>query len=79
MLYLPSTGMARLLKQTSMTEEQWEYVKAISQSGETLLNIVNDILDVSKIGIVCQSCHYLVHLFTFHYRKKCFATGACTF
>lgn len=43
-------GMARLLKQTSMTEEQWEYVKAISQSGETLLNIVNDILDVSKIG-----------------------------
>jgi signal transduction histidine kinase len=45
-------GMARLLKQTALSDEQWEYVKAIIQSGETLLNIVNDILDVSKIGIL---------------------------
>lgn len=42
--------MAHLLKQTDMNEEQWEYVKAITQSGETLLNIVNDILDISKAG-----------------------------
>lgn len=56
--------MARLLKQTTLTEEQWEYVKSISQSGETLLNIINDILDVSKIGTLRFPPHsiYFSHL-----------------
>jgi PAS domain S-box-containing protein len=42
-------GMIDLLEGTSITEEQLEYVRTIKKSSETLLNILNDILDLSKI------------------------------
>ncbi|MCP5207148.1 MAG: response regulator [Hahellaceae bacterium] len=42
-------GMAALLAETSLTPEQREYVTAIQSSGDALLGIVNDILDISKI------------------------------
>src|SRR5690606_4089591 len=42
-------GMAALLADTALTEEQEEYVKTISKSGESLLGIINNILDFSKI------------------------------
>ncbi|MAE50854.1 MAG: hypothetical protein CMH27_03495 [Micavibrio sp.] len=42
-------GMAALLMDTKLDEEQKEWVKAINTSGETLLNIINDIIDISKI------------------------------
>ncbi|WP_128544543.1 hybrid sensor histidine kinase/response regulator [Larkinella soli] len=42
-------GMASLLGETSLTEEQYEYVDAIRSSGESLLGVINDILDFSKI------------------------------
>ena len=42
-------GMTDILKQTSLTEEQKEYLNIISLSGNNLLTIINDILDFSKI------------------------------
>ncbi|WP_432734810.1 two-component regulator propeller domain-containing protein [Maridesulfovibrio sp. FT414] len=42
-------GVADLLKNTPMSEEQAEYVNIFESSGEILLSIINDILDFSKI------------------------------
>ncbi|WP_448519893.1 PAS domain-containing protein [Rhodoflexus sp.] len=42
-------GFSELLMRTCMSETQQQYIKAIHQSGNTLLNLVNDILDLSKI------------------------------
>ncbi|MEB8389115.1 response regulator [Rhodobacteraceae bacterium KMM 6894] len=42
-------GMADLLKDTDLTEEQQLYANTIKNSGEALLVIINDVLDYSKI------------------------------
>jgi len=42
-------GMTSLLTETTLNEEQRDYVNVISTSGEALLNVINDILDYSKI------------------------------
>ncbi|MBI9090187.1 MAG: response regulator [Desulfobacterium sp.] len=42
-------GMAELLLDTDLTQEQFRFAKPIQDSGETLLIIINDILDFSKI------------------------------
>jgi PAS domain S-box-containing protein len=42
-------GMADLLLETPLTEEQQDYAEIISMSGRALLQIVNEILDFSKI------------------------------
>jgi CheY-like chemotaxis protein len=42
-------GMIDILKRTSLTQEQLEYVEIIGISGENLLMIINDVLDFSKI------------------------------
>ena len=42
-------GMAALLAETPLNQEQEEYVKIINTSGEALLSVINDILDYSKI------------------------------
>ncbi|MFD2573819.1 PAS domain S-box protein [Spirosoma soli] len=42
-------GMIDLLNDTQLDDEQRSYVKTIKRSSETLLNILNDILDLSKI------------------------------
>lgn len=42
-------GMIDLLNETPLSEEQRKYVQTIKKSSETLLNILNDILDLSKI------------------------------
>jgi PAS domain S-box-containing protein len=42
-------GMAELLRDTGLTDEQREYVQAISKSSEALLDVINAILDISKI------------------------------
>ena len=42
-------GMTQLLLNTSLTMEQREYAKLIESSGESLLVLINDILDLSKI------------------------------
>jgi len=42
-------GMADLLKTTRLTDKQKRYVDTIYHSGEALIAIINDILDLSKI------------------------------
>lgn len=42
-------GMNELLMDTNLNEEQTLYTSAIQESGNHLLNIINDILDLSKI------------------------------
>ena len=42
-------GMAELLAETDLSEEQRLYAETIRSSGEALLTIINDVLDYSKI------------------------------
>ncbi len=42
-------GMAQVLRTTKLSSEQIEFVDAITSSGQSLLVVLNDILDVSKI------------------------------
>ncbi len=43
-------GMAGLLEATKLTAEQRAYAAALRESGEHLLNLVNDVLDFAKLG-----------------------------
>ncbi|NOY65639.1 MAG: HAMP domain-containing protein, partial [Nitrospirae bacterium] len=64
-------GMAELLKDTNLTSEQAEYVEIFRTAGENLLQLINDILDLSKVEagqlelnttdfdleeVVCKTC-----------------------
>lgn len=42
-------GMAELLSETDLNDEQAEFVSVVNQAGITLLTLINDILDFSKI------------------------------
>lgn len=42
-------GFTNLLKRKELDKESKEYVETIQRSGESLLNIINDILDLAKI------------------------------
>lgn len=42
-------GMASLLSKTDLNPEQEEYTTAIVTSGESLMSVINDVLDYSKI------------------------------
>jgi two-component system, sensor histidine kinase and response regulator len=42
-------GMAELLLDTKLTPEQRDYAQRVCRSGETLLRVLNDILDFSRI------------------------------
>lgn len=42
-------GMVQMLKDTSMTQKQEQYVHTLVHSSEALLELINDILDFSKI------------------------------
>lgn len=42
-------GMADLLKRTGLSDEQKTYIEGLNVSAETLRDLINDILDISKI------------------------------
>ena len=42
-------GMADLLLETNLTTDQRKYVELFKKAGDTLLNVVNDVLDIAKI------------------------------
>ncbi|MBU0483488.1 MAG: response regulator [Proteobacteria bacterium] len=42
-------GFSDLLIETELDEEQYDYVKTISGAADSLLNLINDILDLAKI------------------------------
>jgi len=42
-------GISQLLEQTRLSPEQAEYLELIQSSGASLLNILNDVLDFSKV------------------------------
>ncbi|MBX3479425.1 MAG: response regulator [Caulobacter sp.] len=43
-------GMARLLDGTTLTPEQKAYVSALKESGDHLLGLINDVLDLARLG-----------------------------
>lgn len=45
----PILVLTKLLNESTLTDEQREYLNAINTAGKTLLAVVNDILDLSKI------------------------------
>ncbi|MCA1903361.1 MAG: response regulator [Cyanobacteria bacterium KgW148] len=52
-------GMAELLLDTNPTPEQEELIEAIQVGGETLLSLINDILDISKLEAGKTSLEFL--------------------
>jgi len=52
-------GMLNILKKGDLTEEQKHYVNLASISGQSLLNIINDILDYSKAEAGKLSLEYI--------------------
>ena len=44
-------GMIQLMEMTELTEEQKEYMTSVRISSDALLNIINDILDYTKIEV----------------------------
>ncbi|QCR22991.1 response regulator [Pontibacter sp. SGAir0037] len=43
-------GLASVLQKTALAEDQRKYLKAIQTSADTLMHIINDLLDFSKIS-----------------------------
>ncbi len=43
-------GFTKILMKTGLSEQQKEYVQAVKSSGETLIVLINDILDLAKVN-----------------------------
>lgn len=50
-------GLTQLLEKETLSADQLDIVSRISSDGRSLLNIINDILDYSKIAYSSESCH----------------------
>jgi CheY-like chemotaxis protein/nitrogen-specific signal transduction histidine kinase/HPt (histidine-containing phosphotransfer) domain-containing protein len=57
-------GMASLLAETPLNDEQKEFVSTINSSGESLLMLLNDILDFSKIEAGALVLEHIAFNFT---------------
>ncbi len=69
-------GFSELLKEPDLSsEEQQEYLSLIEKSGVRMLNIINDIVDISKIeaGLVQTNLTQLSINEVFHFISKFFA------
>ncbi|WP_181416744.1 PAS domain S-box protein [Nitrospira lenta] len=64
-------GMSELLLETQLTEEQTEYVHRFNRAIHALLNLINDILDISKI----ESGHLKLEDIPFDLRELAETTG----
>lgn len=42
-------GMCKLMMDTKLTEEQKEYISSLNESADFLMNVINDVLDFSKL------------------------------
>ena len=54
-------GMSHLLRDTSLNRKQYEYINNIDQGAASLLNIINEVLDFSKIdsgNLALESIHF---------------------
>ena len=74
-------GMSNLLMESDLEQEHMDWVKAINSSGENLLKIINDVIDISKIEAgklvlektdmdLFEVIHDVVNLFAFQARQK---------
>ena len=74
-------GMANLLLDTNLEPEQKDWASAIRDSGDTLMHIINDIIDISKIEagkLVLEKAEFNFHeclqevigLYTYQVREK---------
>ena len=57
-------GFTRLLYETELSDEQRSFIDAIHFSGENLLVIINDVLDLSKIQsgkMTIEKCEFGIH------------------
>ncbi|MDW8321623.1 MAG: PAS domain S-box protein, partial [Armatimonadota bacterium] len=74
-------GMAQLLMDTPLNEEQKDYVTTLKNSAESLLSLLGDILDISRIEAgkmelryavfdLRQAVHQVARLFEAHAREK---------
>ena len=71
-------GVTELLENTSLDDVQRQYVRTIRKSGDTLLSILNDILDLSKVesgkmDILLKpfDLHELIRDIAFPFRLNC--------
>ena len=64
-------GMADLLWETSLTDEQKQYVQVFRSAGESLLMLINDILDLAKI----ESGHLTLEKIDFNLNEVIEKTG----
>ncbi|MCB1782667.1 MAG: response regulator [Alphaproteobacteria bacterium] len=74
-------GMSNLMLDTTLNQEQKEWANAIKVSGDTLLSIINDIIDISKIESgklhlekvsfdLCETIHEVASLYAYQAREK---------
>lgn len=74
-------GMSGLLMDTPLDAEQKEWVRAVKSSGDSLLSIINDIIDISKIEAgklvlektdfdLCEALEEVMNLYAYQAREK---------